>query len=203
MVFKLIGTVVIVLVVVAFLLPYLPFMSVFSKFGASNTQPASFFDNVNAGNIEFIFTADKYNGFQFASVGKNVTAFGDTNGYAQNIEISTDGVVNVEDYSGIVAVTDKIILNGSVTRVIVPGVKFKTDKIYLETTGMETGNILLKRMKIDDVSGSITVKGSETKFAGTIVISDFSSDFSIVNNTLSISGKAAAIEIPSAGLKFT
>ncbi|HLD85204.1 MAG TPA: hypothetical protein VI968_01480 [archaeon] len=204
MVWKLIITIVVVLVAITALMPYLPLKALFSKFDYTNSNPVlPFQESVVPGDVSFVLAADAYDGFSFIAVNKNVTVFGSTAGYAQNVEVATDGDIGLEGYSGNVVVDGITIFNGSLTKLTVPGVKIKTSSVYLEAGGFDTQNIVTKILRLNNINGTIIVKGTETRFSGMLEIKDAAFDVSVKNFTLTIKGKAKAIEIPSAGLKFT
>jgi hypothetical protein len=196
MVWKIFATILVILFIIAMLFTVSPFKEFIADLDISGISLPS---HAEEGDLEFVLLTNSHEEFSFSGL-YNMTVLG-AEASSGVIEINTSDDVILENYNGEVSINDNIILNGSASRVEIPGISFVADNILLTSSTGDIDNIGLKTFEIN-ANGTIIVKGSETLFDGTIVINDFRADIEKNNETLSIFGIATSIEIPGSGLKF-
>lgn len=205
---KIFATVVIVLAILAYLL-------------ASNPDVARFFSSissrvggaVDAGleakrPVEFSLQLDSYGPVGF-SKGRllNISITGDITAKLKEGGIHASKSLNIINYQGLGTVADTLMLDGTFGRIEVPEFSLTINgPISMDSpySVVEIDNLVIKSLGMNS-SGVLVVRGTETKFTGTISINEPAGRFVFdrTNGTrLSIEGTAQKISIPSAGISI-
>ena len=217
MIIKMVLTVIIIIAMVFTFVSYVPVSGFLTKAGIDNFKIANKPDNaaipdkeISAGNIAFELKAKKYSSFSATANGE-ISAKGNTAAEGNGVVINTNSLVRIEGYYGIVDIDGtKTKLNGSVSKIYLPDATFTTDSILLTSTAQDLGikNIEAKELRISGVLGTIAIKGTETAFTGTLILTNAVAELNLKCASMSdscelvISGNAASVEIPEAGLRF-
>jgi hypothetical protein len=184
-------------------------------FLGTNESVGGFFDGIAeklsfspAGSIEFSLFADNYSDFSFSSKGSiNISVDGGTNAALRTGNLRTAKALTVSGFRGSGSVAGRTLsLDGKIAKIELPEITVAVQenmKAESNFTAFTATGIELKTLTIHG-TGSLTVKNTTTQFSGDIDITSPSGIFEINRNgrVFYISGKAAKITIPSAGLSI-
>ncbi len=197
---------------------------------ASKSQEAAPAEEISAGEIVFELRAKRYSSF-IANANGEISLKGKTIAEGNGVNINTNSLIKLENYYGSFSLDSlerddakgvgSLRLNGSVSKIHLPDATFTTNSIFLSSTAeeLDVKSIEGKELRISGLLGTIKVGRtdaqsasytSETAFTGTLILTNVVAglllecfDASGVGGCdLVISGKAASVEIPEAGLRF-
>ncbi len=220
MIIKMVLTVLIIIALVFTFVSYFPVAGLLTKAGIDDFKFASKspdniavdskpVEEISAGNIIFELRAKKYSSFAAIANGE-INIKGKTVAEGNGIIIDTSSLIKIEDYYGSFSLDGlETKLNGSVSKIYLPDATFTTNNILLASTveDLNVKNIEAKELRITGVLGTIKIKDTETAFTGMLVLTNAVAylNFKCLDASgceLIISGKAASVEIPEAGLRF-
>ena len=204
-------TVIIILALVFTFVSYFPVTGLLTKagiddfkFASKSSQAAEAqVEEISSGEIVFELRAKKYSSFATNAKGE-ISVKGKTIAEGNGVSADTNSLIKIEGYYGSFDLDGQTVsFNGSVAKLVLPDATFKTDNIILTSTAetLNVKNIETKNLRITGVLGTIKVRETEIAFTGTLVLTDAVAELNL-QDELIISGKAASVEIPEAGLRF-
>ncbi|MBI4163000.1 MAG: hypothetical protein HY513_04915 [Candidatus Aenigmarchaeota archaeon] len=221
MIIKMVLTVMIILALVFTFVSYFPVSGLLTKAGindfkfSNKSAQNAVVDNkpveeISAGNISFELKAKKYSPFSTLANGQ-ISIKGATVAEGNGVSIDTRSLIRIKDYYGFFSLNGlESKLNGSLSNIYMPDATFKTNNILLASAveELDAKYIEGKELRIAGVLGTIKIKDAETAFTGTLVLTNAVAELNLdcldasAGCELVISGNAASLEIPEAGLRF-
>lgn len=200
---KIILTVIITLALIAGFLGTNPAVSGF--FDSVGGRLSSFLGDSTPRDIEFALVSDRYGDFSFSSANSNFTISGYSEAALKTGNLRTNKTLGVYGFRGSGSVAgNTVVLDGRMSKVELPEITIavqETIKSNSTFTSMSISSLGLKELKIENTSGTLTVRGASTQFSGGITISSPSGNFGFYNSSkFTLSGRASRISIPSAGI---
>jgi len=204
---KLIITIIAVLAILAGFLGTSPTLSNFFSAVQERFFEATKLEAPIARNVEFTINVDHYPDVTFDSVRLiNITINGTMTASLPEGRLNITQAIKLFNYKGSGTVSDNLRLEGSFEWLELPDITaaFGKQQIKLESnfTSVEFKGLALKDLKVQNATGTLAVEGSITRFTGDIEMKEPLGVFIFVNKTLSITGVAQKIIIPSAGINI-
>lgn len=201
---KIILTIIIALGIV---LTYLGSNPAVSGFFDSVRDRLPFSADVTARNVEFTLTAGKYSDMEFSVNNANFTITGYSEATLKTGNLRTNKTLGIYGFRGSGSIRgNTLTLDGRMSKVELPEITVaiqETIKSNSTFTSLSITNLGVKEIKIENTSGTLTVRGTTTQFSGDVVVVAPLGDFFFANNTIfKLSGKANKVSIPSAGISI-
>lgn len=198
--FKIIITAIIILVV---LLSYLSTNPAVSGFFVSIKDKASSLitPNQKLGDTNFVLTIDTEPDIGFSSDKARVTVRGRSTGSLDSNSLNTDRTLTITDFTGNWDISgNTLTLEGRHGGASLPDVSFDAGTVSIQSfyDSAKLENVLLNSLDLDG-KGTLTIKGTETRFEGIISLNSVIGVL-IVEDAVKIEGTASKISIPSAGI---
>ena len=183
----------------------------------SNPTVSGFFDSVGGRfssligdnaqrNVEFSLDVDKYSDVEFsAKYPVDFLVTGYTEASLKTGNLKTNKTVGIYGFRGTGSVKgNTLALNGKMAKVELPEITVSVEETVESTstfTGLSVKNLAVREIKIQQVSGTLSARGTTTQFSGDISIVSPMGDFDF-GDSFKITGKAASISIPGAGISI-
>lgn len=196
-----------IIITLAVILGFVGTNPVVTDFFGRATDRLSFFTGDNAArSIDFTLETDRFADIMFDSrdpVDFSVTGYTEASLKTGNLKTNkTVGIVGFRGTGGISGNT--LWLDGKMSKVELPEITVsvqETVKANATFSSLTAKNLAVKEMEILATAGTLTVRGTSTQFSGDITIVSPKGDF-VFGNGLKLTGKAASISIPSAGISI-
>ncbi len=192
-----------VLITLGVLLAYVGTNPTLSGFFDSVNEKFSFGDSTQR-DIDFSLTADKYRDIDFSNKGPlNVTVSGYTTATLKTGNLVTNKTLGVYGFSGSGSTMgNRLTLDGKMSKIQLPEITVAVQETVELTsifTSFSVENLNIDEYKLENVSGTLTARGTTTQFSGDITIISPRATFSVYmgNATLQVSGMAGKIVLSS------
>lgn len=156
-------------------------------------------------DVVFSLSVDKYPEIDFVSADPvNFTIDGLTTASLRSGNLNTNKTLSVYDFKGTGSVIgNSLRLSGRISKVALPEIAVAVQETIDSNStfaGLTADGLDIKEIKISSTTGTLTVRNATTTFSGDVYITAPRGRFVFDNSTFSITGMAARISIPSAGI---
>lgn len=188
-----------VLITLGVLLVYVGTNPALSGFFDSLNEKFSFGESAQR-DIDFSLSANKYHDIDFSNKGPlNFTISGYTTATLKTGNLVTNKTLGVYGFHGSGStVGNRLTLQGKMSKVQLPEITVAVQETVDLTSifnGFSVENLDLNEYKLDNVSGTLTARGTTTQFTGDITITSPRATFKVLmdNATLQMYGTAGKI----------